>query len=77
MKVVPFPNPSLNDIPAMLRILADDIEAGNYGFTAGAAMVLETEDSVINFGWGVADGLRAIGLLTAGAAMLTSTMWED
>lgn len=74
MKVINFPNPSLNDIPEMMRRLADDIEKGEYGNAVAAAMVLETDSTVLNFGWGDAEPMRAIGLLTTGVSLMTNGM---
>ena len=70
MNVIEFPKPSLHDIPQMLRNIADDIEAGQFGAPVSGVMVLESEDSLYNFGWGDAEGFKAIGLFYAGAQML-------
>lgn len=40
-KIVKFPNPSMADIPALLRGIADDIEAGKHGTPECAVFVLE------------------------------------
>lgn len=70
MNVIEFPKPSLHDIPQMLRNIADDIEAGSFGAPVSGVMVLESDESLYNFGWGDAEGFKAIGLFYAGAQML-------
>ena len=44
MSVVTFPGVNYNDVPAMLRAMADQIESGEYGAVRGLAqnMVMET-----------------------------------
>lgn len=49
--------PSLHDIPAQLRALADRIEAGQYGAVEGLFAVMPREqDWPLILGWGVNDG---------------------
>jgi hypothetical protein len=58
LKVVPiFEGPSLAEIPAQLRALADRIEAGEYGEVDGlfAVMPHEREYPTV-FAWGVDTG---------------------
>lgn len=52
MNVVPFPLPSLGDVPAQLRRLADKIEIGE--ITADAALCVVPQDKAlpIIFMWG-------------------------
>jgi hypothetical protein len=47
----PLPVSDLTDVPALLRKLADDIAAGNYGEVHAAAVVLEAPELPI-FGYG-------------------------
>lgn len=56
--VVPIPRTPLDDIPAMLRRLADDIESDAYGEVHGAAIVLEAVGMPV-FGYGRADPQNA------------------
>lgn len=41
-----------DDIPLMLRKMADDIEEGVYGESEGSVFVLLAEEDVHIFGWG-------------------------
>lgn len=57
-----LPIPGLQDIPKMLRNLADDIAAGKYGEVSEAAVVLGS-DKLDVFGFGAADATVAHYLL--------------
>ncbi len=59
----------LQDIPAMLRKLADDVEAGEYGKVMEATVVT-SGDRLDVFGFGGADGTVAHYLLCCGARKL-------
>lgn len=73
-EVVSLYETNSRDIPAMLRKMADDIEAGCYGDVGEAAMVLYG-DTVEVFGWGGAqDGASSALLLQAGAMRLIRTV---
>lgn len=49
--------PSLADIPAQLRALADRIEAGKYGEVDGMFAIIPRErDYPLILGWGINDG---------------------
>ena len=49
--------PALNDIPGMLRALADAIEAGEYGEVQSLiALMPRPRDYPIPFGWGDVEG---------------------
>lgn len=74
MNVVEFPLPSLHDIPQMLRNIAEDIEAGKFGVPMSGVMVLESDDCLYNFGWGDAEGFKAIGMFYAAAQMLSEAV---
>lgn len=50
MNVIRFPLPSLNDIPGALRLLADQIDSGNYGIVHGLAWVMNSESAGIDVG---------------------------
>ena len=58
LTVVPLhEGPSLVEIPAQLRALADRIEAGEYGEVDGLfAIMPRPRDYPICFGWGVISG---------------------
>lgn len=67
---------NLLDIPAMLRVLADDIEKGEYGHVHGCAFVLDA-DPVRPFYWGSGEaGPNGFLLLHAGAAKVMATVLE-
>ena len=51
----PLPSAKLQDVPAMLRRLADDIEAGEYGEVQETAVVVSGAELEV-FGFGTADG---------------------
>lgn len=49
--------PSLQDIPAMLRLMADQIEAGEHGsVTSMLVLIPEPDDYPRLFGWGDVEG---------------------
>lgn len=50
-----LPSVKLQDVPAMFRKLADDIEAGEYGEVREAVAVVSGEALEV-FGFGTADG---------------------
>lgn len=57
LKVVDFPNPNLADIPAMLRRLADQIEAGDWDEVETAFLLMPREGKFPKlFGWGNIQG---------------------
>ena len=64
-----IPSAKLQDIPAMLRGLADQIERGDYGGVVEAAVVTSGDDLNV-FGFGGADGTVAHYLLCCGARRL-------
>lgn len=69
-EVVSLYETNSRDIPAMLRKMAEDIEAGRYGEVGEAALVLYG-DTLEVFGWGSAqDGTSSSLLLQAGAMRL-------
>lgn len=53
-----LPSAKLQDVPAMLRKLADDMEAGEYGRVMEAAVVISGNELNL-FGFGTADGTVA------------------
>lgn len=78
LNVVPLPVNNLNDIPAMLRRFADDLEAEVYGSMRTIVMTLETQDGLHCFGWGQADDpLRNAGLLDAAKNLQIDLAFPD
>lgn len=68
--VVPLYETNFRDVPAMLRRLADDIEAGKYGEVREGATVLMGSELEV-FGWGQdQDGASTAIMLQAGAMRL-------
>lgn len=64
LNVVQLPVSNLMDVPVMLRRLADDIEAGNYGTVESVFSIVESETEIALFGHGEArDCFYNIGLL--------------
>ena len=62
-----LPKATVQDIPRVLRAIADEIEAGEYGVTHMAALVIEEENGNIRtFGAGGADYYRAMALFHFG-----------
>ena len=60
-KLYAIPSPALDDVPRMLRLIADEIEAGQYGAGIDCCVVaLPSMDGEIEvFGLGAADGALA------------------
>ena len=66
-EVITLYESNVRNIPAVLRELADSIEAGKYGEVGEAAFVL-MGDTLEVFGWGnLQDGCSSAVLLQAGA----------
>ena len=72
MSVVPFPPVlNLNDVPGMLRVLAEQLESGEYGKPLGLTYAFNTEDGeVFCNSFGPINQLEAVGMLTMAANML-------
>jgi hypothetical protein len=64
-----IPSANLQDIPAMLRKLADEVERGEHGEVVECAVVT-SGDGLNVFGFGGADGRVAHYLLCCGARKL-------
>jgi hypothetical protein len=72
-EVKAFPGATLNDVPRVLRAIADRVEAGDYGAVEAAVLVIEADDgSVRTFGAARADYYRAYALLSLGIAQLVA-----
>lgn len=65
--------PSLENVPAMLRRIADKIEAGEYGDITEAVLVTNGAEIDV-FGLGNADGTVAHYLLCAAAQKMLGPM---
>lgn len=65
---------SVDDIPAMLEVMAKEIRDGEHGtVTAGAGVFLTTDGEVMVCGWGKdATDVHSVGLLHIGAAWLAA-----
>lgn len=66
--------PRSNDVPAMARKFAHDVECGEYGSVDCVVAVVATSDDLHLFGWGNIDGLRATGLLSMGSYKLNEAV---
>lgn len=72
-----LPRATLADIPRVLRAIADEMEAGKYGKTQAAVVVLEDENGVLNmFGGGAADYYRGIALLGLASHSMKRELFE-
>lgn len=70
-----FPR-NYRQIVEMLRHVADEIEAGQYGVAEDAVFVLLTDKKLEVFGWGKAEIDKTIGLLELGKAKLFR-IWRE
>ncbi len=77
LKVIEFPSRNVSDIPAMMRAVADDIEAGNFGEANTAICILEGSEGLNAFAWGAFDPVRAIGLMHCGANLFTTSLLDE
>lgn len=70
MSVVKFPGINLNDVPGMLRALADQIESGDYGKAQGLCYAFNThEGDVFCNAFGPITHLEAIGMFAMAGNM--------
>lgn len=70
--VVPIGVTNVNDIPAKLRQLADDIEGGGYGDVRGLVYALTDGGDVCADMMGRIGAIEACGLFTLGNAMVAN-----
>lgn len=70
--------PSLRNVVAQMRQLADSIEAGNYGVVNACALVLDSDDIEV-FAWGdlAEAGPNAHLLLHVGAAKMVQRVLDE
>jgi hypothetical protein len=64
------------EIVTMLRKMANDIEAGDFGQAEDAVFILQSDQGVKVFGWGKALMPNSIGLIELGKAQLFR-VWFD
>jgi hypothetical protein len=75
MNIVTLPVNNLNDIPAMARRFADDVEAGVYGVVDAVVVSITTDTGFTSFGWGDADdGFKVVGMLQCAANVQIADM---
>lgn len=71
MSVVAFPGVNLNDVPGMLRALADQMATGEYGEVRGVAYAFITEDSDLYCNlMGRISQVEGVGVFTMAATMM-------
>jgi hypothetical protein len=71
-----LPSAELQNIPLMLRRLADDIETGEYGKVVECAVVTNSGKIEV-FGYGSADGTTTHYLLGCGMARLQKPALDE
>lgn len=72
-KIYLLPKAELTNIPETLRLMADEIERGDYGTTISAAIVTRSSDGTIDvFSCGDTNNDRAVALFTRGIHFLVS-----
>lgn len=76
LKVVPIGLPGLQNVPKMLRLLADAIEEGKYGSWTQVTVVLNSKDELCVFGYGLDTASDACMLLGAGLARMHRPLLE-
>lgn len=64
--------PNLNDVPAMLRKTAKDIEAGDYGKTTAAVLIINGKEPAA-FGFGRAGAKTALKLIESGKRIIRAS----
>ena len=76
MNIVPLPVQNLNNVPALARQLADDIEAGEYG-NVSRVIVVRDADDLHTFGWGdIGDAYAGVGLLDAAKFTMIASLFD-
>ena len=77
MNIVPLPVQNLNNVPALARQLADDIEAGEYGNVRRVIVVMDADD-LRTFSWGdIGDAYAGVGLLDAAKSTMLQAMFVE
>ncbi len=71
MSVIEFPLINYNDVPSVLRALADQIENGDYGTALGFVYAFNNdEDEVFYNSFGPISQVEAVGLYAMAGQML-------
>jgi len=71
-KVVQLAQLALNDVPRVLRAIADHIDSGEYGTVVAGVVSLECDTGVLEiFDAGASDRYRALALITGTQQVLT------
>lgn len=77
-EIVELPKATLQDVAKVLRAIADEIDAGEYGSVQSAAVVLEDDiGNIRTFGAGAADYYRAFALFNFGIEHLLSSRGRE
>lgn len=77
MSVVKFPGINLNDVPGMLRALADQMESSDYGKPVGFCYAFNTQDGdVFCNAFGPVSQLEAIGMFAMAGSMFQMMDYE-
>lgn len=71
LKIVDIGYTGLQNVPAMMRKLADAIDNGDWGDWTEVVLVLNSEKGFEIFGWGVPTAADASLMLAAGLARFT------
>jgi len=74
-EVIPMP-PRPGDVAAMLRKMADEVEAGDLGDNVKVAMAVSGDSFEVR-GFGKIDGMEAIALLNLGLAYMVNETLEE
>ncbi len=74
-EVITFPV-QLADVAAMLRKLADEVEAGDLGEVVNGVTVISGDDIEVR-GWGKVDGMTAIATLALGQAWIVNNTLKE
>jgi hypothetical protein len=63
LNLAEFPLKGLNNIPAMARAFADQVEACDFGDIETVLVIIDTDECLRALGWGHADdSLRNLGM---------------
>jgi hypothetical protein len=75
-KVLQLVRPTLDDIPRVLRAIADELESGTYGDVVAGVLAIECSSGVLQlFGAGQADRHRALAIATGAQHILTQRIY--
>ena len=74
LKVVKLDQPGLQNVAAMMRRVADDIDNGDYSSWQEAVLILNYGDGFSVFGWGIDHPSTACLLCAAGVQRFTDKL---